>query len=311
MGEGAPKYDYLNLNLNYKVFSFNYIHGKLIGSRTDTFDSLYGVQTSITDKYLVYHRLGINLKSTNIGFGEMIVYSRRSWDLGYLNPFNFYKSVEHAGQDRDNSLLFFDISHIPFSGLKLYGAVNIDDIDFSKVGTGWHGNKLLYNAGFFTTFLHNYTSIDIGGQYLHIDPYLYSHRIFDNNVTNSSYSLIDPLQPNSENLVFRINYYPLRRLKFRLDGFYARHGANPLNPDGSIKRNVGGDVLVGHRDIDDLKAEFLDGDIEYLRRFSLTAVYEPIKGYNIELSLKYVDDSLQNNVGNKYLLSLITINLKL
>lgn len=311
MGAGSPKYNYLNISLNYKVFSFNYIHGQLQGSRSDIIDPVQGQITKIAEKFIVYHRLGINLSSTNIGFGEIIIYSNRSLDLGYLNPFNFYKSVEHASQDRDNSLLFFDISHIPVSGLRIYGSVNIDDIDFAKMGDGWYGNKLLYNAGFFTTFLYDLAPIDIGGQYLHIDPYVYSHRIFDNNVTNSGYSLLDPLQPNSENLVFRINYYPMRRLRFRFDGFYGRHGANPLNDDGSVKRNVGGNVLVGHRLGDSEKAEFLDGNMDYLRRFTLAAVYEPIKGYSLELSLKHINDKLQNSISNKYLLSSLLINLKL
>ncbi|HEX2984362.1 MAG TPA: hypothetical protein VHO28_12535 [Ignavibacteriales bacterium] len=311
MGAGLPKFNYVNISLNYKIFSFNYIHGQLLGSRTETVDSAEGIITSIAQKYLVYHRLGINLPSTNIGIGEMIVYSKRSLDLGYLNPLNFYKSVEHANQDRDNSLLFLDISHIPVSGLKLYGSINIDDIDFAKLGEGWYGNKILYNAGFFTTLLYNIAPIDIGGQYLHIDPYVYSHRIFDNNVTNSGYSLIDPLQPNSENLVLRINYYPMRRLRFRFDGFYGRHGANPLNADGSVMKNVGGNVLVGHRVADSEKVDFLDGDLEYLRRLTLTAIYEPIKGYSLEFSLKHINDKLQNGISHKYLLSALLINLKL
>jgi hypothetical protein len=59
------------------------------------------------DKFLVYHRIGFNInRHFNFGVGEFIIYGRRGIDLSYLNPFAFYKSIEHSNRDRDNSMLF-------------------------------------------------------------------------------------------------------------------------------------------------------------------------------------------------------------
>ena len=54
----------------------------------------------------------------------MIVYSNRSMDLSYINPFNFYKSAEHANQDRDNSLLFLDLQNNSLKGISFYGSIS-------------------------------------------------------------------------------------------------------------------------------------------------------------------------------------------
>jgi hypothetical protein len=312
LSENVPQFDYISFDLEFQPLTFSYFHGKLLGRINYLADSIQGGIKNIADKYIGYHRIGINIsRDFSFGLGELIIYSNRSLDFGYLNPFNFYKSIEHADQDRDNSLLFLDIMNNSVKGLKLFGAVLLDDMDFSKIGTGWYGNQLLYNFTLYSSNLYKIIPMEIYLQYIRCEPYVYTHRINDNNYTNSVYSLADPLQPNSDVLVTRLNFVPQYRLNLFLEFSYSRHGANQLNNDGTIKKNVGGHVNVGHREKDATQVHFLDGDKEYFRSISVGAVFQPIKNYFLTGRINYRKNSLQNNLIQNYLTANIIIGLRI
>lgn len=299
LGNNIPRFDYISLDLNYSIFSFSYFHGKLLGILNARIDSVQGAIREIPDKYIAYHRLDFDFsRHFALGFGEMAIYGNRSIDFSYLNPFNFYKSVEHSNQDRDNSLLFFDIKNNSIKGCKIIGAILIDDIDFSKLGTSWFGNQLLYNLSIFSSNLNHIIPLDISFQYLRIEPYVFTHRILDNNYTHSQYNLAAPIQPNSDIYSIRLNYRPGHRLFLNLDFTFTRHGANITNSEGKITLNAGGDVLVGHRESDPVNAPFLDGAHEYYRTVTFDAVYEPFNNYFISGRLNYQNNSLQYEVQN-------------
>lgn len=311
ISDNAPMFDQLSLNFNYKFFNFSYFHGKLLGSEKTYNDSIQGSIRNITDKYISYHRLGFNInRHFTFGLGEMIVYSNRSIDFSYLNPFNFYKSVEHANQDRDNSILFLDFFNNSFKGLKLFGSVLIDDIDFGKLGSGWYGNQLLYNFTLYSTNLYKFIPVDFYIQYLRIDPYVYTHRIFDNNYTNFAFSLAAPLQPNSDLLSLRTIYTPYHNLNFAIDFSFIRHGANEYNEDGSLFRNVGGDILTGYRTTDATKVRFLDGNKEFFRSISLSTVFELYNNYFISNRIKYENNSFYNK-NYKDLMIFLSLDIKI
>lgn len=294
LGNNIPKFDYISFELKYKMFSFSYFHGKLLGVQNNRTDSVQGAIREITDKYIAYHRAAFDVsRHVALGFGELAVYSNRSMDFSYLNPFNFYKSVEHANQDRDNSLLFLDIKNNTIKGLKIVGALLIDDIDFSKLGTSWFGNQLLYNISIYSSNLNRFFPLDLSFQYLRVDPYVFTHRIHDNNYTHNSYSLAAPIQPNSEMFAVGFNYRPTYRIMFNLSIKYSEHGANVIDESGKLLRNVGGDVIVGHRETDQVEAPFLDGNKEHLRSLTFDTVFEPYNNYFISGRLLYENNSLQ------------------
>lgn len=84
-----------------------------------------------------------------------------------------------------------------------------------------------------------------------------------------------------------------------------------MNPDGSIRRNVGGDILLGHREFDPKDAPFLDGDKEITRAFSTKLVYEPVKDFFFTGMVQYKNESLQNSVNNKRLEAYFIFNYQL
>ncbi len=312
LGDNFPNFDYLQFDFNYKFFSFSYLHGKLNGIITAYTDSVQGSIKNSDDKYLGYHRFGFNIsKDFSFGLGEMIIYSGRSIEFTYLNPFNYYKSAEHANQDRDNSLLFFDFQNNTFAGLKINGTVLIDDIDFGKVGKGWFGNQLLYNLTLYSSNLYKFAPVEFYLQYLRCEPYVYTHRIHNNSYTTFNYNLVNPILPNSDKFILRINYNPYYRLKFSLDVNFSRHGANELNDDGTVKTNYGGDVLVGHREFDKTEVYFLEGEREYYRSISFYINYEPVNNYYFILNLVYENNSLANSIRQKYVNGFITLSFRM
>ena len=311
LDDNSPKFDYIEFNIAYKFFNFSYFHGKLLGNTTYSFDSTTGQITTVEEKYIGYHRIGFNIsRDVNFGIGEFIIYGDRPIDLSYLNPFSFYKSIEHQNRDRDNSMLFFDFKNFSIQGLKLYGTFLIDDITINKLGTGWWGNQFMFNAGLYSTNLYKIIPLDFKFEYIAIDPYVFTHRFIRNNFTNFGYNLGSFLHPNSELFYTQANYRFTNRLSLSGDFSYSIHGANPLAPDGSVKENVGGDITLGHRIFDSETVHFLDGFLEYSRTASITLNYEPFNQINFYFNLKYINQSLQEKT-NKDIQTFLTLSAKL
>jgi hypothetical protein len=294
LDDNSPLFDYLSFILKYKFFSFSYFHGKLLGNAAVDVDSLSGITNIIAEKYFGYHRIGFNLSSDiDFGLGEMIIYGDRPLDFSYLNPFAFYKSIEHSNRDRDNAMLFLDFNNNSIPGLKLFFSLLIDDIKFGKIGTGWYGNQTAFNAGLKSYNFYPLFPLDIHFEYMRIEPYTFTHRLSRNSFTNYGYNLASFLQPNSELFFLQINYRFNYRLYFSAGYTYVIHAANPKNSDGTVRENVGGDILLGHRVSDSEAAEFLKGDMKYYRRLSVSLTFEPVNQYFITLRILNFNDSSQ------------------
>ncbi len=296
VGNTSPLFNYLGFNIKYSFFTFSYFHGQILGDSYYQNDSVTQGIEVVKQKYIGYHRLGFNISNDiNFGVGEVIVYGDRPIDLSYLNPFSFYKSVEHSNRDRDNSMLFFDVNNKSIKGLKLYGTLLLDDVSFGKIKTNWWGNQFIYNFGFYSTNLYRILPLGIKFEYLRISPYVYTHRISNNNYTNFGYPIASFVQPNSELFYCELDYRFTNRLSLQAGYSYTLHGANPKDNNGNVIRNVGGDITLGHRAFDSENTTFLDGAREYLRNVNLSVEYEPIKQIFAKFKLIYTNSSLQNS----------------
>lgn len=307
LGSNTPPMDYISLGFNYSILNYSFYHGKLLGTLKESVG-----RENLIDKYFVYHRFSLDFgKHLNLGLGEMVIYADRSIDLSYLNPFNFYKSVEHLNQDRDNTILFLDIENKSLKGLRLYGSLLIDDLDFGKIGNGWYGNKTLFSIGAHSTNLYNILPIDLTIEYLRIQPYVYTHRFYQNNYSSLNYSLVDPIEPNSDILTFKANYEFSNRINFNLSYSYKRHGANVFDAEGKLITNVGGDILQGHRENDADFLNFLDGTKETTNLFKINATLEPYKNYLILLDMVYRKISIDNEIKDHSISSQIKFMVRL
>jgi hypothetical protein len=309
--DNSPPFDYIGMNINYGILNFSYFHAKIAGNEGNLPDSITQGVNTLGEKYIGYHRIGINTsKFTEFGIGEFIIYANRPLEFAYVNPFNFYKSAEHSGKDRDNSMLFFDISNRSIYGLKLYSYLLLDDIDFGKLFKGWYGNQTIWNFGLTSSNFYNYFPLDIKAEYQRIEPYVFTHRLQYNNYTNLGYPLGTFTYPNSELFYTEFSYRFTYRCSGTLGFIYGIHGANPVNPDGTVL-NVGGDIALGHRASDSETIHFLQGDLEYQRIVSASINYEPFKEIKLSLKINYLNQSLQSSVHQKEIQSFFTIVAKL
>ena len=208
----------------------------------------------------------------------MIIYQRYSPEFAYLNPVNFYKSSEHSLRDRDNALLGFDLEVFPRNGYKLYGAWLIDDIDFSRIGTDWWGNEFGWQGGLCVTDVVGVPNVDAVLEYTRLSPYLYSNRINGNDYTHNNVGLGHHLEPNSDEWFAQIRYRPAKSLSTKITYVHQRHGENIVS-NGQIVKNVGGNILQGHRSSDSETASFLDGNFVTNHRLQAQIVLEPMTNF--------------------------------
>jgi len=297
MSDNAPEADFISFKIRLGSLEYSTFHGKLVGIRSDSMDVVQGQITTVAEKYLVYHRISFAAsKYTKVSVGETVVYADRGLDLSYFNPISFLKTLEHSNQDRDNSMLFFDFSNTSFTGWKFYGIALIDDISFSKVGSGWYGNQIALQLGMTTSFLYKIFPAEFNLDYFHVEPYVFTHRLIANNYTSDGYAIGLDTDPNSSIMCGKVNYRPSSRLTCTLQYAYRVHGANPVDPiTGAVLKNVGGDISLGHREVDDKYLRFMEGNKEIYRKLGVTARYELFVGTFFNLTISNQTNSLQNS----------------
>lgn len=303
----APAFDFIGFSAHYRSFRFDYFHGTLVQDSV-FFEGLPVTAPEGARKYLSLHRFKFSLFSTaNIGIGEMVIYQRVAPEFAYLNPVNFYKSAEHSLGDQDNAFIFFDLELFPLENVKAYGSWVIDDIDFGKMGTGWWGNQFAWHAGVVNTDLAGLRDIDGLVEYLRAEPYTYSNRLAGNDYTHTNVPLGAQLRPNSDAWAFELRYRPSRQWRFAVGYAYERHGNNVVEGD-SVTRNVGGDVLQGHRPWDAAEVTFLDGIRESTDRFRARVDFEPVTNIFFLGALEYRSATLAG-VRSKDLFARIQLRL--
>ena len=275
LSDNAPVFDFLKLDAHYKSLRFSFLHGSLLPDSA-LFPGIPVTEPTGSNKYLAMHRIQFSLFDVlNLSASEMIIYQRYSPEFAYLNPINFYKSSEHSLRDRDNALLGFDFEFFPHDGYKLYGSWLIDDIDFSKMGTGWWGNEFGWQGGACLTDAAGMSNLDLIVEYARLEPYVYTNRLNGNDYTHNNVSLGHHLEPNSDEWFVQCRHRPLKSLRTWITFTHERHGENIIE-NGMVIRNVGGAVMQGHRTADSETASFLDGNLVRRNRIRLQATYEPI-----------------------------------
>ncbi|GJQ64130.1 MAG: hypothetical protein SCALA702_31830 [Melioribacteraceae bacterium] len=313
LGSASPPVDHILMNINYKFFKFTWLHGKLLGDSYSYMDWQIGSRRDLEEKYLVYHRFEFNFsKHFTLGLGESIIYSRRGIDLSYLNPFAYYKSVEHLNQDRDNSKIFMDFVNNSITGLKFFGMIYIDDLDFSKFGTKWVGNTLLYNLGISAYPFYNSFPLTFNFNYLRIDPYFYTHRILENTYSSFGLPLGSEYLPNSETFKFSSKYQIAFNLSANFQFTYSVHGANEYSQTGELIKNYGGDLNYGYfASRDESEISLLDGLKEYSRKYFFALEYQPLPGYFVDWYVHYYNLKYSTGISEKTAGSTLAFRVKI
>ncbi len=284
LSTNAQPFDALTLSLHAGDVRFSFLHGSLLSE----LEMLEGGRPYYDAKYIATHRLEADLfGALRLGVFESVIYSGRQIDLAYLNPVNFYKSAEHAGGDRDNPLLGFELSSLGIGGLELYGSWLLDDVDFSRIGDSWWGNKFVFQAGATSTHIVN---TDFTVEYTRINPYVYTHRLEGNQYTHNRDVLGLEIPPNSDELYASVRHWLSAELWVELEYRHRRHGRNELDAEGNVIVNHGGDVYESLDYVRDSDiAPFLDGPRDTVDLLTLLLRWEPWRNIIFAGQYRYRD----------------------
>lgn len=280
--ENVRTFDFLRADFQYKAIKYTFLHGNLLGRRRTMTFQLPGdttttyVEPVVADKFFASHRIEFSFPGVlDIGFQEMAIYSNRSIDLAYLNPFHVFESTQRSREERDNVFWAFDMQTHFLRGLELHATIVFDDLHFTEFFEPRWYNRYAYQAGFMVTDPMFFPNMTLMVEYTRVKPFVYAHDRSRENTYTSLNSLLGPrVGPNADSWFIRGDYFPLRNLTVSLRVLLSRKGENVHDAQGRLVKNVGGDVFQGHRAIDPLDAFFLDGNLVKSRTVEFYVTYE-------------------------------------
>ncbi len=298
----SPSFDALTIAAKFDGFEYKFSHFSLMALHEEHYGYNAGSFLKIPSKFMAFHRFSLRPSWGEIGFWESVIYSERGFDLAYLNPLSFFKSLEHSLRDRDNSAMGLDWTIRPFDNIQIKGTYFLDDIIFSEVGNGFWSNKAAFNIALNVVLPH---SFDFAFEYARVEPYTFSHYNVQNSVTNDGRLIGSSLMPNSHSFTSELNYWFGGRYPLTLSIQYIESGKNIYDDDGELKLNVGSNPLQTIRWGDATYLNFLDGNKIYSTNISLSSGVEIFRNLNILFHYKY---AIVNSFAENFFRIIIRVN---
>lgn len=247
MSDIASPYPYFKLNTSFWKLKY-----------TNTFMSLRDVRGEVSaegsyrTKYMANHYLSLNLtKRFNLGLFESVIWQNdngRGFDVNYLNPVIFYRSIEFStGARGGNAIIGITGKYKLTDQVNLYGQWIIDEFSTEKIFDGnqsWK-NKLGYQLGvkYFDAF--NVPDLYLQAEYNQVRPYTYSHNSIVLNYGHNNQSLAHLWGANFREII-GIARYRKDRIFGSAKLIYGKRGFD--FDDGSDDRYYGGNIYRSERD---------------------------------------------------------------
>ncbi len=275
-----PSMDFIKFNFDYGIINYTSLHASTVGYFSFTPEERY-------TKYFAHNHLKLKFNNLfDIGIGETMIYSGRGIELGYLSPVAFYKFIEMEIQDRDNGNLYFDLQTKFVKNLELQATFLLDENILSNLGDlEKYTNKTAYQLGAFWYQPLNINDLSLILEYTRIRPYVYTHFDIKNNYTAFGANLGHRIGPNADELMIRTNYNFNEWIRGTIEYRYQRKGNNIYADDGTLIKNVGGDIALTHGYVLPTdRAYFLDGERVNTNFFSVGFRVEPIRDFIFDIS---------------------------
>ena len=218
-------------------------------SQLNGFSALLG-NILLPKKFIAAHRLGLVLgkkENFEIGLFEGVIHSRQGgaggFDLDYLNPIIFYRSVESNLGSADNSLVGIDLTYRTRFG-DLYSQFVLDEFKKSEILKSWWANKYALQLGYMHTH-------ELKSNYGHVarvemnvvKPYTYGHYNPLNNYAHYNQALAHPYGANFRELILKYTglFPKLSNIWLTVNAMVLRQGidssATAVNWGGDIRRS--------------------------------------------------------------------------
>ena len=248
--------NYLYLKLNWEVWRFHYQN--IFAEMTAESDLERPEEVVLAKKYMAAHHLSFDiLPGLNVGVFEAVVFSRNNhFELQYLNPVIFYRTIEQAIGSPDNVMLGFDLKWNFLKHFQFFGQVIFDEFVFQELSSqsGWWANKFGIQAGVKYIDAFGVDHLDLHAEFNTVRPYTYSHRDSSANYAHYNQPLAHPLGANFREVIFKGRYHPIKRLvidgrliwaKFGEDDDTSNWGGNILLPNGTREMEYDNKIAQG------------------------------------------------------------------
>lgn len=237
----------LFLKANLKIWKINYIY-QLSRLNADILTSPAGtlIKGRYPQKFFAFHQASMNLgKKLNVSIFESVIFSPKDpnttdyFDLGYLNPIIFYRSVEQQFGSPDNVILGADFKWLVRKKFSLYGQITLDEFVLSKLlaGDGWWGNKFGIQGGLKAVDVLGISNLDLQVEANLARPYTYSQSQKYLSYSHYRQPLAHPLGANFSEAIGIIRYQPLPGLFLTGKAIVYKTGKDNTN------ENWGADIL--------------------------------------------------------------------
>lgn len=209
LSDFAANYLYLKLNTKVWIFDYQNIFAELNATGQTGGDKL------IPKKYFANHHLSLNITPwLNVGLFESVVFSRDNhFELQYLNPIIFYRTIEQLVGSPDNAMVGADMKVRLGRSIKLYGQIMLDELIIKNMlkQNGWWGNKYGIQAGIQYYDVAGIDHLDMRLEYNMVRPYTYSERDSASNYSHHFQPLAHPLGANFYEIICQVRYAPTSR----------------------------------------------------------------------------------------------------
>ncbi len=230
-----------------KVWKFQYqnIFAELNGGNN-------GVESNELNfkKYMALHQLSFNVnKNFNIGIFETVIMNRTGhFELQYLNPIIFYRSVEHSLGSPDNVLVGANFKWNAANRFSVYGQMVLDEFLFKELlvdPKGYWANKFGTQIGLKYFNVLNIDHLDMQIEYNKVRPFIYSYYTPAQSYTHANQALAHPLGANFTEIMAKLRYQPTWKWVFDARLMYSSVGEN------GATRNWGNNILWNNQPLPD------------------------------------------------------------
>lgn len=248
--------NYFHLKLNWRVWRLQLqnIFAEVAGSSRNNGGQL------IAKKYIAAHYLNYNVTpKLSIGFFETVIFQRTGqFELQYLNPVIFYRSIEHSiGSSPDNVMIGLNGKWNFLNRFQLYGQLILDEFKIDELlldNQGWWANKYGFQTGLKYVDALGVKGLDLQAEFNMVRPYTYMHFDSLSNYTHFNQALAHPSGANFREWMILAKYNPVKRLflDFRFirtnkgdDGQRENWGSNLLLSYSTREQDYGNEIGQG------------------------------------------------------------------
>lgn len=281
----ASPYPYFKINTNFWKIKY-----------TNTYMWLKDVRPEVTlertyaTKYMANHYLSLNVTNRwNLGLFESVIWTdtnNRGFDMHFVNPIIFYRSVEFASSARTgNAVLGLSSKYKWNNNLNFYGQFLLDEFSLGEVKNeknSWK-NKFAYQLGmkYFNAFKVDNLLLQL--EFNHVRPYVYSHSDPITNYGHNNQNIGHPWGANFDELLLigryqKGRFYADAKITLGTRGFDLNTTTDNNNYGGNIykdydlNRPFNSGVIVGQGNktavfIADLQAGYLINPMTNMKIF--------------------------------------------